>query len=140
MPYNVRFQYNRTPIRRQHQAEAKRCHHERRRRQAPQVVKQTREAIVFAGVSPLTESLWTYISPLLPPQKPAVGRPAVDHRLVIEGIVFVLQTGCSWRSLPERFGPWQTIVSRYQRWGQEGIWARILTILQTGETLLTSSP
>jgi transposase len=50
-----------------------------------------------------------------------------------------MRTGCSWRSLPERFGPWQTLVSRYQRWWKEGLWARILPILQAQEVPIASS-
>jgi transposase len=46
---------------------------------------------------------------------------------------------CSWRALPERFSPWPTIASRYRRWCQEGLWARILPILQAQEVSVTSS-
>lgn len=126
-------------FRRLHQAGAKRCHRERRLHQAPQVVQQTTEAIALLSLPKLTDAQWERICPLLPPQKPATGRPAIDHRLVVEGIVCVMRTGCSWRALPEHFGPWQTIVSRYQRWCKEGLWARVLAILQTPEVPFSSS-
>lgn len=126
-------------FRRQHQAGARRCHIQRRARQAPLIQPQPQEALPLLGLPRLTDAQWERLRPLLPPQKPATGRPAVDHRLVVEGIVFVMRTGCSWRALPERFGPWQTIVSRYRRWCQEGLWARILPILQSQEVPITSS-
>jgi putative transposase of IS4/5 family DUF4096 len=126
-------------FRRRHQAYAKRCHQERRARQAPLICSGVPEPLCLPTLPALTEALWERICPLLPPQKPATGRPAVDHRLVLDGIVLLMRTGCSWRALPERFGPWQTIASRYERWCKEGLWARILAILQTPEVPLCSS-
>lgn len=100
---------------------------------------QATEALPLLGLPRLTDAQWEQIRPLLPPQKPVTGRPAVDHRLMVEGMVLVMRTGCSWRALPERFGPWQTVVSRYRRWCQEGLWARILPLLQSQEVPITSS-
>lgn len=51
----------------------------------------------------------------------------------------VVRTGSSWRELSERFGPWSTVASRYQRWCKAGIWAHILHVLQTGEQMGVSS-
>jgi transposase len=87
----------------------------------------------------LTDEHWEQLRPLLPPQKPQTGRPAVDHRLIVEGILWVARTGSSWRELPERFGPWSTVSSRYQRWRKEGIWTRILQVLQVQEVPIFSS-
>lgn len=126
-------------FRRQHQAGARRCHIQRRARQAPLVQPPAQEALPLLGLPRLTDAQWERIRPLLPPQKPATGRPAVDHRLLVEGMVLVMRTGCSWRALPERFGPWQTVVGRYRRWCQEGLWARILPILQAQEVPIVSS-
>jgi Putative transposase of IS4/5 family (DUF4096) len=126
-------------FRRQHQAGARRCHIQRRARQAPLIQPLAQEALPLLGLPRLTDAQWERIRPLLPPQKPATGRPAVDHRLLVEGMVLVMRTGCSWRALPERFGPWQTVVGRYRRWCQEGLWARILPILQAQEVPIASS-
>ena len=52
-----------------------------------------------------------------------------DHRQVIEGIVFRLRTGCRWRDLPERFGPWQTVWKRHARFSRDGTWDQILAAL-----------
>ncbi len=91
------------------------------------------------GLPALTEQQWEQLRPLLPPQKPQTGRPAIDPRLVVEGMLWVGRTGSSWRELPERFGPWSTVASRYQRWCKEGIWQRILQVLLPHDTLPCSS-
>ncbi len=75
----------------------------------------------------LTAAQWKRIIPLLPPQKPAVGRPNNDHFSIINGILWVLRTGAPWRDIPERYGPWQTISGRFYRWRKQGIWRPPLT-------------
>ena len=78
----------------------------------------------------MTDEQWERLRPLLPPQRPATGRPAHDHRRILNGIVFILRTGAPWRDLPERYGPWQTVASRFYRWRRAGVWERILAHLQ----------
>lgn len=78
----------------------------------------------------LTDAQWARLQPLLPPQRSATGRPATDHRLIFNAIVWRLSTGAPWRDLPERYGPWQTVYSRFRRWQQAGVWARVLAALQ----------
>lgn len=78
----------------------------------------------------LTDEQWTKIEPLLPPQKPRVGRPAVDHRKVINGILWILRTGAPWRDLPERYGSVGTVSSRFYRWRQAGVWDRLFAQVQ----------
>lgn len=126
-------------FRRRHQAGAQRSHVARRARQAPLVPRQLPEPICLPGVPVLTDHHWEQLCPLLPPQKPPTGRPAIDHRLIVEGMLWVARTGSSWRELPERFGPWSTVSSRYQRWVKEGIWTRILQVLLPSEASFFSS-
>ena len=78
----------------------------------------------------LTDAQWERLRPLLPPQKAWTGRPAKDHRLVLNGILWIDRTGAPWRDLPEHYGPWQTIASRFYRWREAGIWDRILAAVQ----------
>ena len=78
----------------------------------------------------LTDDQWTKLAPLLPPEKPATGRPNLDHRTVLNGILWRLRTGVPWRDLPERYGNWQTVYSRFRRWQRAGVWARVLAALQ----------
>jgi len=126
-------------LRRHHQATAKRFHQVRRTRQAPAVSADPPPPLRLLGVPALTDEHWERVRPLLPPQKPQTGRPAVDHRLMVEGMLWVVRTGSSWRELPERFGPWSTVSSRYQRWSKEGLWAHILQVLLPSEASFLSS-
>jgi transposase len=77
----------------------------------------------------LTEEQWVLVEPLLPPQKPRTGRPARNHREVVNGILWIARTGAPWRDLPESYGPWQTVYSRLRRWSREGIWQRVFDAL-----------
>ena len=81
-------------------------------------------------MSELTDAQWERLRPLLPPQKPRTGRPAKEHRIVLDGILWVLRTGSPWRSLPERYGSWKTVSSRFYRWQRAGVWDRVLAALQ----------
>lgn len=79
----------------------------------------------------LTDRQWKRLEPLLPAQKPKTGRPNNDHRTVINGILWVLRTGAPWRDLPERYGKWETVSSRFYRWRKAGLWDEIWSQLQT---------
>jgi transposase len=78
----------------------------------------------------LRDDQWAALAPHLPRQRAATGRPAKDHRLVVEAIVWRLRTGAPWRDLPERYGPWRTVYTRFRRWQQAGVWERVLGALQ----------
>lgn len=58
---------------------------------------------------------------------------------MVEGIVWVMRTGGSWRSLPERFGPWQTVAGCYQRWRQVGVWEQVRQVLVDPDIPYSSS-
>lgn len=78
----------------------------------------------------LSDEQWTRLRPLLPPPPQGRGRPRVDDRLIVDGILWRLATGAPWRDLPERFGSWRTVYSRFRRWQQAGVWERALASLQ----------
>src|ERR687898_439415 len=78
----------------------------------------------------LSDAQWERLHLLLPPQRPATGRPAHDHRQIVNGILWRLTTGVPWRDLPERYGPWQTVYTRFRRWQRAGVWDRVLAALQ----------
>jgi hypothetical protein len=118
-------------FRRAHQAAAKHCHVARHSHQLPQSQPSVDEFLLLRGLEELSEERWEQIYLILPPQRPPTGRPSVDHRQIVEGILWIIRTGSSWRELPARFGPWSTVASRYFRWCLAGIWARILQILQS---------
>ena len=78
----------------------------------------------------LSDEQWEQLAPLLPAEKPRTGRPNRDHRRVVNGILWVLKTGAPWRDLPERYGKWQTVASRFYRWQKNGVWERVFAQLQ----------
>ena len=71
----------------------------------------------------LSDDAWAAFEPHLPQGKP--GKPRVDDRRVISGILHVLKTGCRWRDCPSKYGPHTTIYNRYNRWSKRRIWQRI---------------
>ena len=82
------------------------------------------------GRGDLTGRQWRKIEPLLPAQKPRTGRPGKDHRTIINGILWILRTGAPWRDLPERYGPWPTVASRFYRWRDRGLWQQLVEVLR----------
>lgn len=71
------------------------------------------------------EVVWQRLAACLPPPK-RKGRPyAHDRRVVLEAIVYLMQTGCTWHTLPGEFPPWQTVYAQLTRWRRAGIWDRI---------------
>jgi transposase len=78
----------------------------------------------------LTDEQWMRISPLLPVQKPVVGRPMLDHRRSVDSIPWVAETGAIWRDLSPVFGPWHMVHSRYRRWRSVSIWHHVLDALR----------
>jgi transposase len=73
----------------------------------------------------LTNAPWERLQPLLPPQTPKTGRPAVDHRRILNGISWMLRTGAPWRDLPTRDGPWRTVARRFYRGQRAGLWQQV---------------
>jgi transposase len=78
----------------------------------------------------ITDEKWERLEPHLPPQKPKVGRPALDHRLIINGILWILRTATPWRDLPSRYGAWSTVASRFYRWRKKGLWDQLFELIQ----------
>jgi transposase len=77
----------------------------------------------------LTDEQWERLRALLPPQKPRRGRPAKDHRPIVNAILWVDRTGAPWRDLPGDYGPWQTAATRFYRWRRAGVWDEVLAEL-----------
>ncbi len=80
--------------------------------------------------SDLTDQQWEKIKPLIPPPKPG-GRPRkVEMREILNGIFYLVRSGCSWRMLPNDFPPWGTVHYYYWRFRREGIWQWINDVLR----------
>lgn len=77
--------------------------------------------------------MWDRLAPLLPPEQPPTGRPSKPHRMILNGILWKLKTGVPWRDVPERYGPWSTVYSRFWRWREAGVWDRVFALVQQQE-------
>ena len=77
----------------------------------------------------VTDELWETIEPLLPPEppKPQGGRPRIDDRAALTGIVFVLKSGIPWEMLPQEMGcgSGMTCWRRLREWQEAGVWERL---------------
>jgi transposase len=77
----------------------------------------------------VTDELWEVIEPLLPEElsKPKGGRPRIDDRAVLTGILFVLKTGIPWEMLPQEMscGSGMTCWRRLKEWHEAGVWNRL---------------
>jgi len=115
--------------RRAHQAVAARCHAAR----CASPTQGRDPAHVTARLPPahraLSDAEWERIQPLLPPQKPTVGRPRHDHRTVLNGILAVVGTELSWREMPKEYGKRDRAYKRYRLWRDQGVWQRIVDAL-----------
>lgn len=79
--------------------------------------------------SDLRDKEWGLLEPLLPPKKTR-GRPRADDRQTINGILYVLSTGCRWEDLPpERYGSGKTCWYRFKQWRELGLWNGIAGVL-----------
>jgi transposase len=77
----------------------------------------------------VTQERWERIASLLPSPNP-IGRPPVESRLLLTGILWIMRTGAAWRDLPAEYGHWHTAYTRYHDWQQSGLWTQILAILE----------
>ncbi|MGW7007962.1 transposase [Streptomyces sp. NPDC054933] len=76
----------------------------------------------------LTDHERELLVPLVP--RAATGRPRVKDRQVVNGMVYKIRTGVSWRDLPERYGPWKTVYTRFRRYALDGVFTRALQAIQ----------
>ena len=66
--------------------------------------------------SDLTDEEWAFVEPLIPPGKRGGNKRIVDIREIVNGILYVLSTGCQWRAVPKELGTKSTIYNYFQRW------------------------
>jgi transposase len=77
----------------------------------------------------LRDDQWERIEGMLPGRKGSVGRPAEDNRLFVEAVLYRYRAGMPWRDLPERFGDFRVVHTRFSRWAKQGVWKRIFAYL-----------
>jgi transposase len=81
----------------------------------------------LATIRRIPDDLWLEISPILGEEKKlgTRGRPPVPFRKVLDGILYVLRTGCQWKALPREYGSGSTCHRRFQQWVGAGVFERI---------------
>jgi transposase len=80
--------------------------------------------------SDLTDAEWASLEPLLPVAK-SFGRPRQwPLRQVLNGIFYLLRSGCSWRLLPREYPPWRTVYGYFRIWRDSGVWEAIHSVLR----------
>ena len=75
----------------------------------------------------IPDELWMEIQPLLPHEKETGtnGRPVVPFRKVLDGMLYVLRTGCQWKMLPAEYGSGSTCHRRFQEWVRKGVFQKL---------------
>jgi len=80
--------------------------------------------------SDLSDREWSLLEPLLPAAKQG-GRPrSVDLRRILNGVFYLLRTGCAWRYVPREYGPWSTVYHYFYSWRRAGAWEGIHRVLR----------
>ncbi len=90
----------------------------------------------------ITDQQWEAIKDLLPGQAGDPGATGKDNRLFVNAIMWIAKTGAPWRDLPERFGNWNSVFQRFNRWCKAGVFQTIMEHLQDpdlGQLLLDST-
>jgi transposase len=75
--------------------------------------------------SDLTDAEWALVEPLIPPAKRGGRKREVDVREVLNGLLYVLSTGCQWRAVPKDLPPKSTLFSYFDLWNWDGTLGRI---------------
>lgn len=76
----------------------------------------------------IPDSMWDAIKDVIPMKTTKVGRPEACPQKTLEGILYVLTTGCQWRFLPKEYGKPTTIHGKYMKWCRLGVMGHILQI------------
>ncbi len=77
----------------------------------------------------LSDEQWLQIEPYLPGREGDPGKTGADNRLFVHAVLWIAKTGVPWRDLPERFGKWNSVFPRFNRWCKREVWQRVLEAL-----------
>ena len=86
----------------------------------------------------LTDEEWALLQPHLPVGKSGAGkrgRPRTDPRTIVNGIIWILRSGAPWRDLPERYGPFTTVYTRFRELLDHGSFGAVVRALQLEEQM-----
>jgi transposase len=80
--------------------------------------------LMLMSTTELIDRQWQRVEPLLPSHKDR-GRPRAYDRKTLNGILYVLRTGCRWQDIPREYGSATTCWRRLKQWEKDGTWERI---------------
>jgi transposase len=78
----------------------------------------------------LSDEQWARIEGLFPDRTPKRGGRWMDHRLVVNGVLWRTRAGAAWRDLPASYGNWKTVYARHRRWAGDGTWRNVIDDLR----------
>jgi transposase len=78
----------------------------------------------------ISDADWDRIKDVLPGRPGETGWLGRDNRLFIDAVLWIAKTGAPWPDLPERFGKWNSVWKRFDRWARKGTWAAVFAALQ----------
>ncbi len=81
----------------------------------------------------LTDEQWELIESLLPGREGDPGARGADNRLFVNAVIWIARTGAPWRDLPPRFGEWNSVYQRFNRWAKAGIWERVFQAVRLSD-------
>jgi transposase len=77
----------------------------------------------------LSDKQWERVRDLLPGKVGDPGRSGQDNRQFVNGVLWVLRSGARWHDLPERYGKWKSVHTRFSRWAKAGVWEQVFEAL-----------
>ena len=77
----------------------------------------------------LRDDQWEQMRDLLPGREGHVGGTAKNNRLFVEAVLYRYRAGIPWRDLPERFGDFRAVHTRFSRWARSGVWQKVFEVL-----------
>ena len=78
----------------------------------------------------INDADWERVKDLFPAENTGEGRPSKPNRLMLNGMLWQAKTGSPWRDLPERYGPWQTVYSRFSNWSKNDVFKKLFDALR----------
>jgi len=88
----------------------------------------------------MTDEEWAIFAPFLTTASLRGGRPPMNHRHRLDGILWICRTGAPWRDLPAAFGKWNSVWKQFRRWCESGVWDLLLQALADSGGKRCASP
>ena len=87
-----------------------------------------RQEVILARLL-MSDEEWVFFEAFILAIRGRGGRPASNHRRVLDGVFWIARTGAQWRDLPEELGKWSSVYRQFRRWTLAGLWELILESL-----------